>query len=55
MLLADNDAGGHRAVGLAQAGLQRDGLTIEAVFPPAPHNDWADVLAAMRGEGAAPD
>ena len=55
VLLADNDAGGQRAVGLARAGLQRDGLAIEAVFPPAPHNDWADVLAAMRGEGAAPD
>ena len=55
VLLADNDAGGQRAVGLAEAGLQRDGLTIETLWPPAPHNDWADVLAAMRGEGAAPD
>ena len=41
VLLGDNDAGGQRAVGLARAGLQRDGLTIEAVFPPAPHNDLA--------------
>ena len=55
VLLADNDAGGHRAVGLADAGLQRDGLTVETLWPPAPHNDWADVLAAMRGKGAAPD
>ncbi len=55
VLLADNDAGGKRAVGLAEAGLQRDGLTIEVVWPPAPHNDWADVLAAARGEGAGQD
>ena len=55
VLLADNDAGGQRAVGLAQAGLQRDGLTIETLWPPVQHNDWADVLMARRGEGAAPD
>jgi len=55
VLLADNDAGGERAVGLAEAGLQRDGLTIENLWPPAQHNDWADVLVAGRGEGAAPD
>ena len=55
VLLADNDAGGHRGVSLAQTGLQRDGFVVEAVWPPVPHNDWADVLSAMRGEGAAPD
>jgi len=55
VLLADNDAGGQRAVDLAQAGLQCDGLVIESLWPPAEHNDWADVLTAMRGEGAAPD
>ena len=55
VLLADNDAGGQRAVGLAQAGLPRDGLAIETLWPPVQYNDWADVLTARRGEGAAPD
>ena len=44
VLLADNGA-------LAS----RDGLTIETLWPPVQHNDWADVLMARRGEGAAPD
>jgi len=55
VILADNDAGGARAAQLAQDGLRRDGLTIEVVWPPSEHNDWADVLMAGRGEGAAPD
>jgi len=55
IVLADNDAGGTRAATLANDGLQRDGLTIETLWPPAQHNDWADVLMAGRGEGAAPD
>ena len=55
IVLADNDAGGTRAAKLANDGLQRDGLMIETLWPPAQHNDWADVLMAMRGEGAAPD
>ena len=55
VLLADNDAGGTRAAKLANDGLQRDRLTIETLWPPTQHNDWADVLMAGRGEGAAPD
>jgi len=55
VILADNDAGGARAAQLAHEGLQRDGLTIEAVWPPSVHNDWADVLMVGRGEGAAPE
>nr|WP_295658773.1 toprim domain-containing protein [Polymorphobacter sp.] len=54
-VLADNDAGGERAAKLAVDGQKRDGLTIETLWPPAQHNDWADVLMAGRGEGAAPD
>ena len=55
IVLADNDTGGARAAMLANDGLQRDRLTIETLWPPAQHNDWADVLMAMKGEGAAPD
>ena len=55
IVLADNDTGGARAAKLANDGLQRDRLTIETLWPPAQHNDWSDVLMAMRGEGAAPD
>ena len=55
IVLADNDAGGTRAAKLANDGLQRDSLTIETLWPPAQHNDWADVLMAGRGEGAAPE
>ncbi|MGI4877608.1 MAG: DUF7146 domain-containing protein [Janthinobacterium lividum] len=56
VILGDNDAGGRRAADLAEAGQARDGLSIEAVWPPAEHNDWADVLAARSGgEGAAPE
>ena len=54
MLLADNDAGGKRAVALAQHGLQRDGRDLQTVWPPVRHNDWADVLSAEGGEGAEP-
>ena len=52
VLLADNDAGGKRAVALAQDGLQRDGRVLRELWPPAALNDWADVLAARGGEGA---
>jgi putative DNA primase/helicase len=52
VLLADNDAGGKRAVVLAQDGLQRDGRVLQAMWPPERCNDWADVLVAKRGEGA---
>jgi putative DNA primase/helicase len=55
IVLADNDAGGARAAKLAVEGLQRDALTIETVWPPSEHNDWADVLMASGGEGAAPN
>jgi len=55
IVLADNDTGGARAAMLANAGLQRDRLTIETLWPPTQHNDWADVLMAGRGEGAAPE
>ena len=54
VLLADNDAGGRRAVALAQDGLQRDGLVLRELWPPERCNDWADVLSAERGEGAEP-
>lgn len=52
LLLADNDAGGKRAVALAEDGLQRDGLMMRTLWPHERHNDWADVLAARGGEGA---
>jgi len=55
VILADNDAGGRRAAGLAQNGLQRDDMTIEMVWPPATENDWADVLIEGRGEKAVAD
>ena len=52
VLLADNDAGGKRAVALAQDGLQRDGRDLRELWPPAALNDWADVLGRQGGEGA---
>ena len=52
VILADNDAGGRRAADLAQDGLQRDGLELVTMWPPAGHNDWADVQAARGGEAA---
>jgi len=54
VILADNDAGGRRAAGLARDGLQWDDMIIEVMWPPATENDWADVLIEGRGEGAAP-
>ena len=48
VILADNDAGGRRAAGLAQR-LQHPGRTIETLWPPAPHNDWADAWQARAG------
>ncbi|UAJ12737.1 DUF7146 domain-containing protein [Glacieibacterium megasporae] len=55
VILADNDAGGARAAQLALDGQHSDGRTIDVIWPPSAHNDWADVLMAGRGEGAAPD
>ena len=52
VILADNDAGGKRAAALAQAGHKRGGLALRVIWPPAGCNDWADALAARRGEGA---
>ena len=54
VILADNDAGGKRAAALALAGHEHSDRTLEVLWPPAGHNDWADVLAARGGEGAAP-
>ncbi len=51
VILADNDAGGQRAAQLALDGQQRGGLALRVVWPPGAFNDWADVLAARRGEG----
>lgn len=55
VILADNDAGGQRAAELARDGLQRAGLELTELWPPAAHNDWADVIAARRGKGAGRD
>lgn len=46
VILADHDLGGQRAAKRAQALYQRDNLDLRVIWPPAPHNDWADVLAA---------
>ena len=51
VLLADNDAGGDRAVELAMAGQQREDLSIKVSTVPDGHNDWCDVLAASGGKG----
>lgn len=48
VILADNDAGGRRAVALALAGQEHSGRTIEVIWPPAALNDWADALVAER-------
>lgn len=44
ILLADNDAEGRRAQGLAMSAYARPGLTIETEWPPGGANDWADLL-----------
>lgn len=53
VILADNDAGGARAARLAQDGLAREGRVIDVRWPPAPHNDWADVWLADQSSAAA--
>lgn len=54
VILADNDAGGARAVKLAQEGLVRPGRSIETRWPPSPHNDWADAWLAETASSATP-
>ncbi|AKM12253.1 hypothetical protein AB433_19180 (plasmid) [Croceicoccus naphthovorans] len=44
ILLADNDAEGHRAANRALAAYSRSGLAIETRWPPRGANDWADLL-----------
>lgn len=46
ILLFDRDAAGLVADRHASMAYQRAGLEIESVWPPAPHNDWAEVLLA---------
>ena len=54
IVLPDRDAGGDRAAALAQV-QQREGLTVETLWPPGGANDWNDVAMARGGESAAPD
>ncbi|PEQ12542.1 topoisomerase [Novosphingobium sp. PC22D] len=44
ILLADNDAEGHRAAIRALVAYSRPGLAIETRWPPHAANDWADLL-----------
>jgi hypothetical protein len=46
ILLFDRDAAGLEADRQARFAYQRPGLEIESLWPPAPHNDWAEVLLA---------
>lgn len=46
ILLFDRDAAGLEADRQARLAYQRPGLEIESLWPPAPHNDWAEVLLA---------
>ncbi|EJU14632.1 virulence-associated protein E [Sphingomonas sp. LH128] len=48
VLLFDRDAAGWSACRRARETYMRPGLEVRHIWPPAPHNDWADVLAAIR-------
>lgn len=54
VIMADNDAGGVRAAKLAQEGLARPGRVIDIRWPPAQHNDWADVWMAEQPGAVGP-
>lgn len=52
ILAGDNDLAGRRAVARSAARYATDERVIEADFPPAPFNDWAEALEAReRGGG----
>nr|WP_302849137.1 toprim domain-containing protein [Sphingobium sp. AS12] len=48
VLLFDRDAAGWKANRLAHLAYNRPGLEIVSPWPPAPCNDWADVLEARE-------
>lgn len=48
VLLFDRDEAGWKASRRARLAYDRPGLEIVSPWPPAPHNDWADVLEARE-------
>ncbi|MFT4055119.1 MAG: toprim domain-containing protein [Novosphingobium sp.] len=48
VLLFDRDAAGSAACRRARKAYVRAGLELNDIWPPVPHNDWADVLVSIR-------
>jgi putative DNA primase/helicase len=46
VILPDNDPAGHAAAANAVTAYSHEGRTVEVIWPPAPFNDWNDVLRA---------